>query len=153
MVPVFASHSLFTVESTKALNAAVAPLHNTCNTQNNNDATECLMSSLGEDLQRQIQVRHKDKMLCTDIFMMFISIGQPQNAKLHDSCEPRALNMQVLDHPGANIVKMTEFSQSNIIAMIHRNAWDRKNNIALTQPLTEAGGEGNHERTLPMPSF
>ena len=58
--------------------------------------------------------------------------------------------MQVSDHPGADIVKMTEFAQSNIIAMICRNAWDSKNNIAPTQLLVEAGGEGNHNHTHPM---
>ena len=46
-------------------------------------------------------------MLLTDIFMMFIDIEQPQNAKLHGSCERRVSNMQVSDCPGADIVKMT----------------------------------------------
>ena len=30
------------------------------------------------------------------------------------------------------------------------NAWDSKNNIALTQLFIEAGGEGNREHTHPM---
>ena len=58
--------------------------------------------------------------------------------------------MQALDCPGADIVKMTEFAQSNIVAVICRNAWDSKNNISLTQLLIEVGGEGNHEHTHPM---
>ena len=89
-------------------------------------------------------------MLFTNVFMMFINIKQPQDAELCDSCETKALNMQVSDHPGANIVKMTEFAQSDIVAMICRNAWDSKNSIALTGLLIEAGGEGNHECTHPM---
>ena len=55
--------------------------------------------------------------------------------------------MQVSDCPETNIVNLMEFAQSNIVAMICRNAWDSKNNIALTQLLIEAGGEGNHEHT------
>ena len=58
--------------------------------------------------------------------------------------------MQASDHPAADIVKMTEFPQSNIAAMICRNAWDSKNNIALTRLLIQAEGEGNHECTCPM---
>ena len=73
-----------------------------------------------------------------------------QNAELHDSHERKVLNMQVSDHPGANIVKMTKFARSNIAAMIRGNAWDSKNNIALTRLLIQAGGEGNHECTHPM---
>ena len=103
--------------------------------QNNDDAIKCVMNSLGEDLRQQIQVKRKDNMLFTDIFMMLINIEQPQNAKLFDSHKRKALNVQVSDHPGADIVKMTEFAQSNIIAMICRNAWDSKNNIAPTQLL------------------
>ena len=80
-------------------------------------------------------------MLFVDIFMMFINIEQPQNAKLCNSCKRKVPNMQASDHPGADIVKMTEFTQSNIAAMTHRNAWDSKNNIALTRLLTKAGGE------------
>ena len=89
-------------------------------------------------------------MLFTDIFMMFINIERPQNAELCDSCERKVLNMQVSDCPGADIVKMTKFAQSNIVAMICRNAWDSKNDIALTRLLIQAGGEGNHKHTHPM---
>ena len=71
-------------------------------------------------------------MLFTNIFVMSINIEQPQNAKLHNSHKRKAWNMQVLDCPGANIVKMTEFAQANIVDMIHRNACDSENNIALT---------------------
>ena len=100
--------------------------------QNNDDATECFTNSLGEDLRRRIQVKRKDHMLFSDMLMMFINTERPQNAKLHNSCEQKALNMQASDCPGANIVKMTEFAQSNIAAMVQGNAWDSKNNIALT---------------------
>ena len=89
------------------------------------------MNSLGEDLRRQIRVKRKPDMLFTDVFMMFMNIERPQNAKLCDSHERKALNVQALDHPGANIVKMTEFARSNIVALIRGNAWDSKNNIAL----------------------
>ena len=34
--------------------------------------------------------------------------------------------------------------------MICGNAWDSKNNIALTQLLIKAGGEANNEHTRPM---
>ena len=72
-------------------------------------------------------------MLFTNILMMFINIKQPQNAKLVcNSCKLKELDMQALDCPGADIVKMTEFAQSNIVAVIHRNAWDSENNIAVT---------------------
>ena len=66
-------------------------------------------------------------MLFTDIFMMFINIKRPQNAKLCDSCKRKVLSMQVSDHSGADIVKMTKFSRSNIVATIRGNAWDSKN--------------------------
>ena len=90
-------------------------------------------------------------MLFADIFMMFVNIEQPQNAKLHNSCKQKVLNMQALDHPGADIIKkMTEFSQSNTVAMICANAWDSENNITLAQLLIETGGKGNHECTDPM---
>ena len=89
-------------------------------------------------------------MLFTDIFMMFVNTEQPQNAKLCNSCKRKVLNMQASDCPGADIDKMTEFAPSNITAMVHGNAWDSKNNIALTELLIEAGGEGNHEHTHPM---
>ena len=89
-------------------------------------------------------------MLFTDIFMMFINIKRPQNAELHNSCKRKVLNMQVSDHPGADIVKMTKFAQSNIVAMIRGNAWDSKNNIAPTRLLIQAGGEGNCKHTHPM---
>ena len=59
--------------------------------------------------------------------MMFINIKRPQNAELHNSHKRKVLNMQVSDCPGADIVKMTEFAQSNIVAMIRGNAWDSKN--------------------------
>ena len=71
-------------------------------------------------------------MLFTNIFMMFInSTKQLQNTKLCDSCKRKVLNMQALDHPGASVIKMMEFAQSNNVAMICRNAWDSKDNIAL----------------------
>ena len=89
-------------------------------------------------------------MLFTDIFMMFICIKQPQNAEFCHSCKRKVLNMQALDHPGADSVKMTKFSQSNIAAVICRNALDSKNNIALARLLIQAGGEGNHKCTHPM---
>ena len=89
-------------------------------------------------------------MLFTDMFMMFINIKQPQSAKLCNSHKQKVLNVQASDCPGANIVKMTEFAQSNIVAMVQGNAWDSKNNIAPTQLLIEAGGEGNHECTHPI---
>ena len=89
-------------------------------------------------------------MLFTDTLMMFINIEQPQNAKLCNSHKQKLLNMQASDCPGANIVKMTEFAQSNTVTMVQGNAWDSKNNIALTQLLIKAGGEGNHECTHAM---
>ena len=81
---------------------------------------------------------------------MFINIERPQNAKLCESHKRKALNMQASDCPGVKIIKMTEFAQSNIVAMIRGNAWESKNDIALTWLLIEAGGEGNHKRTHPM---
>ena len=89
-------------------------------------------------------------MIFSDTFMMFINIEQPQNAELCDSCEQKVLNMQASNHPGANIVKMTEFARTNTVAMIRGNAWDSKNNIALTRLLIKAGGESNNECTHPM---
>ena len=71
-------------------------------------------------------------MLFTNIFMMFINIEQPQNAKLCNSHEQKVLNMQASDCLGAKIVKMTEFKQFNIVAIVRRNAWDSKNSIAPT---------------------
>ena len=82
--------------------------------------------------------------------MMFINIERPQNAKLCNSHKQMALNTQALDCPRADIIKMMEFSQFNIVAMIQGNTWDSENNIALTQLLTEAGGVGNHKHTHPM---
>ena len=71
-------------------------------------------------------------MLFADIFMMFINIKQPQNAELCNSHKRKVLNMQVSDHPGADVVKMTKFARSNIVAMICGNVWDNKNDTALT---------------------
>ena len=85
----------------------------TPNKQNVNNVIECF------NPRRQIQVKRKEDMLFTNIFMMFINIQWPQNAELCDSHKKRVLNMQVLDCPGANIMKMTEFAQSNIVATIH----------------------------------
>ena len=76
-------------------------------------------------------MNQKDNMLFTNIFMMFINIEQPQNAEICNSCEQKALDMQASDCPGADIIKMTDFAQSNNIAMICGNAWDSKNSIAL----------------------
>ena len=71
-------------------------------------------------------------MLFANLFKMFMNIKKHQNAELCNSHKRKVHNMKVSDHPEANIVKMTEFAQSNIAAMICRNALDSKNNIALT---------------------
>ena len=71
-------------------------------------------------------------MLFTDIFMIFVDIKRPQNAKLCNSHRQGVLSVLVLDHPGSDIIKMTEFAQLNVVAMICRNAWDSKNNMDLT---------------------
>ena len=114
------------------LNNALNLCHDTHDGQNNDDAIECFMNSFGKDLRRRIRVKRKPDVLFTDIFMMFINIERPQNAELCDSHERKVLNVQASDCPGADIVKMTEFARSNIVAMIRGNAWDSENNIALT---------------------
>jgi len=86
----------------------------------------------------------------TDIFMMFIDIERPQNAELYDSYEHKVLSMQASSYPGADIVAMAEYARENIVAMIRGNAWDSKNNIALTRILIEAGGKDNEEYSHPM---
>ena len=128
----FDSHLPFTIKSMRARNVEASPKCNMHDKQNNDDAIKCFMNSLGEDLRQQIQVKRKPDMLFTNIFMMFINIKGTQNAKLRDSCKRKVLNMQASDCPGADIVKMTECAQSNIAAMICGNAWDSKNNMALT---------------------
>ena len=54
MASVFDLHPPFTVEKMKTRNARVRPECDTCDKQNDDDATECFMNSLGEDLRRQI---------------------------------------------------------------------------------------------------
>ena len=50
------------------------------------------------------------KLKFTDIFMLFVDMARPQNAKLCDSCEHEALNMNPQDYPGGDTVKMAEFA-------------------------------------------
>ena len=50
MTSVFTSHPLFTVKNMKTLDQALVSACNTCNKQNDNNASECFMNSLGEDL-------------------------------------------------------------------------------------------------------
>ena len=53
MVSVFNSHPPFTIESMKVRNFDVIGEHDTCDEQNNDDAIECFMNSLREDLRQQ----------------------------------------------------------------------------------------------------
>ena len=54
MASAFDSHPPFTVEKMKVRNARVRPKHDTHDKQNDDDATECFMNSLGEDPRQQI---------------------------------------------------------------------------------------------------
>ena len=74
VVNISTSHPLFTVESMKRTNAFVITECGTHDKQNNDDAIECFVNSLGEDLRRRIRVKRKDCMLFSDTFMMFINI-------------------------------------------------------------------------------
>merc|ERR1711884_155072 len=120
--------------------------------QNDKDAIACFLNSLGEDYRRRLRVKSSriKKLKFTDIFMMFIEIERPQNAKLYDSMEKKVLNMQPSDYPGGDIVKMSDFAREHIVAIFRGNAWDSKNNIALTRILIEAGGKENEEFLNPM---
>ena len=53
VVSVFNSHPPFTIESMKVRNFDVIGEHDTCDEQNNDDAIECFMNSLREDLRQQ----------------------------------------------------------------------------------------------------
>ena len=94
----------------KARNVLVSPKCDTHDKQNNDNAIKCFMNSLGEDPRQQIQMKQKPEMLFTNIFMMFINIKHPQKAKLCDSHKRKVPNMQASDHPGVDVVKMTEFA-------------------------------------------
>ena len=59
MVSVFTSHPLFTVKNVKACNMDPIGEHDTCDKQDNDDATGCFMNGLGEDHWRQIQVKQR----------------------------------------------------------------------------------------------
>ena len=120
--------------------------------QNNKDTSACFLNSLGEDYRRRLRVKSSriQKLKFTDLFMMFIEIERPQNAELYDSFEKKVLNMNPSDYPGANIIKMADFARKHIVAMTRGNAWDSKNNIALTRILIEAGGKENEEFSNPM---
>ena len=54
MASAFDLHPPFTVESMKIRDAMVRPKHDTCDKQNNDNATECFMNSPGEDLRQRI---------------------------------------------------------------------------------------------------
>ena len=54
MASAFDSCLLFTVKKMKVRNVTARPKHDTHDKQNDDDATECFMNSLGEDLRRRI---------------------------------------------------------------------------------------------------
>ena len=68
MMSVFTSHPLFTVESMRTINFVMTAR------QSNDDAIECFMNSLREDLRCRIQVKCKESMFFTNTFMMFVNI-------------------------------------------------------------------------------
>ena len=150
MVSVFTHYPEFTFAKMRKQNETICQEYDAYDTQNDNDALECFMNCLGEELRRRIRVKSKRDMKFSDIFMMFIDIERPQNAELYDSYEHKVLNMQASSYPGADIVAMAEYARENIVAMIRGNAWDSKNNIALTRILIEAGGKDNDEYSHPM---
>ena len=150
MVSVFTHYPEFTSAKMRTQNKDICKEYDTYDKQNDDDALECFMNCLGEDLRRRIRVKSKAYMKFTDIFMMFIDIERPQNAELYDSYEHKVLSMQASSYPGADIVAMAEYARENIVAMIRGNALDSKNNIALTRILIEAGGKDNEEYSHPM---
>merc|ERR1711884_263840 len=78
------SHPLFTIKRMKMRDFDPIGECDTHDEQNDDNTIKCFVNSLGEDLKQQIQVKRKDNMLFTNIFMMFINIEQPQNAELCD---------------------------------------------------------------------
>ena len=98
MISAFTAHPpLFTVDSMKAQNEDVVQCCNMRDEQNDNNMPKLPINCLGEELQQRICTKRKEGMMFAAISMMFINIERPQNAKLCNSCEQKALNMQVSD--------------------------------------------------------
>ena len=63
---------------------------------------------------RRIDVKTNATMKFSCIFMMFIDNERPWNVEIHNSCNQKAINIQVSALPGANVIDIAEFAQKTL---------------------------------------
>ena len=82
MISLFSEYPKLTAEEVKIQNIIYSTSYDEYDKQNDKEAIECFLNSINEELCKDILARTEDKMLFSEIFMIFIEHERPQHGEL-----------------------------------------------------------------------
>ena len=113
-------------------------------------ARKCLLNSLDNRLQKDLQIQIKETDCFTVILMVFIDYERPLTGEMYAGIEAKIKSATINKYPQGNVSMMVTDIRQWIDTLHKANMYDSKDNIALCRILAVAGGDNNIEYTGPM---